>query len=397
MRIVHVIPSYLPAVRYGGPMFSTQALCAALVSLGHQVQVVTTSIDGDGDSDVPHDEPVLLDGVEVRYFRTRHLRRLTWSSDMALGLWRILPGADVVHLHSVFLAPTTIAAAIARRYGIPYVMSPRGALVPEHIQAKNRAIKLAWLALLEQRNLRGAARLHVTSEAEYADAARVGLPIPPAAVVPNGVDVPHFGALKPPTAWLEDVTRTPYLLFVGRLNRTKGLDRLITSLEGTSFRLLLAGPDENGHHAELQALASARGVAEQVEFLGIVSGDDKAWLMKRARVLALTSYRESFGNVVVEALAAGTPVVVTPEVGAHDHVTRSRAGAVVDGDSAPSLRAALDLFWRDDARRAQAGERGRRYVTEHLSWRHAAELMLSHYRAMTDERVAEPRRAELQA
>jgi glycosyltransferase involved in cell wall biosynthesis len=232
--------------------------------------------------------------------------------------------------------------------------------------------------------LRGAAYLHVTSEAEYADAARVPLlPLPAACVVPNGVDIPDFSALPPPSRAIEHATRTPYLLFLGRLSWKKGLDRLLASLAGTPYRLLIAGPDEGGYQQVLHKLSREHGLGGQVEFLGAVHGADKWWLLRAARCLALTSYNENFGNVVAEALAAGTPVVVTPEVAIEAHELRARAGLVVDG-AADALRHALGVFWHDAQRREQAGAAGRRYAAERLSWASAAERMLSYYAGLDE-------------
>jgi hypothetical protein len=63
MRLLHVVPTYLPATRYGGPIFAVHGLCRALAARGHAVEVFTTSIDGPRDSAVPHGVPVTLDGV----------------------------------------------------------------------------------------------------------------------------------------------------------------------------------------------------------------------------------------------------------------------------------------------------------------------------------------------
>src|SRR5262249_2892122 len=68
MRILHVVPTYLPAVRYGGPIFAVHGLCRALARRGHHVEVFTTNVDGSGASPVPLGEPVDLDGVQIRYF-----------------------------------------------------------------------------------------------------------------------------------------------------------------------------------------------------------------------------------------------------------------------------------------------------------------------------------------
>src|SRR5271168_5321736 len=102
LRLLQVIPSYYPAVRYGGPIRSVHALGAALVRRGHQVSVYTTNIDGDGDLDVPLGTPVDMDGVLVHYFPVGAIRRLCWSPALARQLRRTVADYDLVHLHSVF-------------------------------------------------------------------------------------------------------------------------------------------------------------------------------------------------------------------------------------------------------------------------------------------------------
>ncbi|HVH81011.1 MAG TPA: hypothetical protein VM782_16560, partial [Stellaceae bacterium] len=99
MRLIHVTPTYLPAIRYGGPIFSVHGLCAALAIRGHDVEVFTTSVDGARDSDVPHDEPVLLDGVKIRYFRSALMRRLYWAPSLATALHGAIATTDILHLH----------------------------------------------------------------------------------------------------------------------------------------------------------------------------------------------------------------------------------------------------------------------------------------------------------
>src|SRR5262245_51725168 len=137
MRILHVIPSYLPAVRYGGPIFATHGLCRALVARGHEVTVFTTNIDGPESSPVLTELPVNLDGVQVRYFPCPLLRRLYWAPALARALNNEIGQFDAVHLHSVFLWPTWAAARAAHKAGVPYVLSPRGMLVKELIRRRS--------------------------------------------------------------------------------------------------------------------------------------------------------------------------------------------------------------------------------------------------------------------
>src|SRR5439155_8383998 len=144
MRLLHVVPTYLPATRYGGPIFAVHGLCRALARRGHEVHVFTTNVDGDGVSDVPLDRPVNLDGVHVHYFGAS-LRRIYFSPGMRRMLEKRVRDFDVVHAHSVFLWPTAAAARAAHARGVPYVISPRGMLVNELIERKSRFAKRAWI------------------------------------------------------------------------------------------------------------------------------------------------------------------------------------------------------------------------------------------------------------
>src|SRR5689334_18782444 len=97
MRILHVIPTYLPAIRYGGPAVSVHGLCKALAARGHDVHVFTTSVDGPHDLAVPVGVPLDRDGVKVTYFRSSRMRRLYWSQTLACALRQEMKQFAVVH------------------------------------------------------------------------------------------------------------------------------------------------------------------------------------------------------------------------------------------------------------------------------------------------------------
>src|SRR4051812_26407557 len=159
VRILHVVPTYLPATRYGGPIYAVHGLCRALAARGHEVDVFTTNVDGDRDSEVPLGAPVTLDGVRVHYFASSPAgirRRFYVSPLMRAALANELVDRDIVHLHSVFLWPTYATARAAERARVPYVVSPRGMLVPELIRRKSRLVKSAWIRLVERRTFRHA-------------------------------------------------------------------------------------------------------------------------------------------------------------------------------------------------------------------------------------------------
>lgn len=382
VRILHVAASYLPAVRYGGTIVSVHGLCRALAARGHDVHVFTTSVDGPRDSDVPLERAVDIDGVQVWYFRSPIARRLYWSPAMRRALAQRVPAFDVVHLHALFVWPVWAAAAAARRAATPYVVSPRGMLEKALFQKKSRIVKSVLMAAVVRRLLEGASAIHVTSAREAAEASAFGLALPPLYEVPNGVDAAvSSSALSPAIAAL--ISSTPFLLFVGRISWKKGLDRLIDALAYVpGIPLVIAGNDEEGLLPELKALAAARGVSGRCVFCGPVNDVEKAALFSRALVVVVPSYSENFGNVALEAMAAGCPVAVTPEVGAAGIVRDSAAGLVVDGRP-EVLGAALAGLCADEPRRQAMGERGRLAALTH-TWASSAQAIERVYHELVE-------------
>lgn len=379
MKLLHVIPSYMPAVRYGGPIHSVHGLCKALATRGHEVEVFTTNIDGPADSEVALGVPVDRDGVKVWYFPVPVLRRLYWSPAMGEALQRRVKEFDLVHTHSVFLWPTWAAARTARQRNVPYVLAPRGMLVRELIRRKNSLVKRAWIALVERTNVERASLVHFTSRIEAEDASELGLAMRKSCVVPNGLDMSDAGGegrYSPPQA----IGDGPFLLFLGRINWKKGLDRLIAALpEIPDCRLVIAGNDDEGLQPALEAQSAAAGVRGRVAFVGPVHGEAKAALLRHARMLVLPSHSENFGNVVLEAMAAGRPVVVTPGVGAADIVRESGAGAVLQGQPA-DLAAGIRRLLSSPADLDRMGELGRDFVRHRYSWETVARQMEEAYR-----------------
>lgn len=393
MKILHVVPSYFPAVRYGGPILSVHGLCKALAARGCEVEVFTTNVDGPRESNVPLGVPVDMDGVKVWYFPVPALRRLYWSPALGAALRRHVERFDVVHTHSVFLWPTWAASRAARDRRVPYVMAPRGMLVRELIRRKSTLAKKLWINLVERKNLALASLIHFTSQVEADDANALGLQFRKSCIIPNGLELSE--PVRGPTIDTPDAATAghePYLLFLGRISWKKGLDRLIRAMPAVpDCRLVVAGNDEEGLQPRLQAIAAQAGVDGRVIFAGPVYGEDKAALLRRARMLVLPSYSENFGNVVLEAMAAGCPVVVTPEVGAADIVRDSGAGAVMAGDPAV-LGEGIRRMMADPEGLVRMGKKGREIVQRRYSWGIISRKMEKAYRdAIEDSGTSRPR------
>jgi glycosyltransferase involved in cell wall biosynthesis len=246
-------------------------------------------------------------------------------------------------------------------------------LVRDLVRRKNRWLKTAWIRLIERRNLERAAGIHVTAPLEHAELEKFGFSLPPVHYVPNGIDVPDMAALAGSPSAV--VPRQPYVLFLSRINWKKGLDRLVRAWARVpDWLLVVAGNDEENYRAEIEQLAYTQGVADRIRFVGPVRGRDKWLLYRQASLFVLPSYSENFGMVVLEAMAMGCPVVVTPDVGLAAAVAESGCGRVVEGEPA-ALAAVVNAMLGDPEQRRSMGARGSAAVNGQFLWQDVARQM----------------------
>jgi glycosyltransferase involved in cell wall biosynthesis len=378
IRIGHVSAYYAPAFRYGGPPRSIHGLCLALHRRGTDVRVFTTDADG------PEVLPAAItaagsyEGVPVRYFPRNWPVSPIGSRTLRAALRSDLPSLTAVHIHGMWNRVTWSAAREAHAAGRPYVVSPRGMLQQGSL-AHHAWRKRAAFAVFERAVLAQAALIHATSDEEAAAIAALELG-PRVVVIPNGV------AVQP------QVTRRtgslPFtVVFVGRLHPIKRLDLLIDAfveLRTTipHVRLAMAGPDEAGLRRSLEARAGS--AAEAIAWHGTVSTGERDALLASAGALVLCSDSESFGMSVVEAMAAGTPVVVTTSCGWRE-VERHETGIRVPQDSREIAAALLRIARDPEAARAM-GERGRRLVESRYTWPRVADAFVAEYEQLGDRR-----------
>lgn len=383
-------PHYLPATRYGGPVRSVHELARGLVDLGHRVDLLTTDVDGPRRLDVALDRPTEMDGVQVHYCPIAAPRRLYYSPALARRAAELLPQADAVHVNGMFLWPGPHLSRAARRAGKALVISPRGMLMPELVAGKSRLVKLAWIALQERANLAAATAVHVTAQAEI-DALRVlGLARAPMALLPNGVRLPDE---IPSPAQIDavwgDVPPGRRVGYLGRLGWNKGIDLAIEAVCAHPDAVIrLAGHDESGLTAKLEPRLKQLTGRPPSAFVGHLDGTTKWAFLAGADVMLMPTLQENFGNVLVEALAIGTPVIATEGVGASVYLRQVDAGLVVRRRQA-ALNQALAALLADAGRRARIGASGRALVADELQWPAIAARMAKIYDSATPCRAPE--------
>ena len=219
----------------------------------------------------------------------------------------------------------------------PYLVFTHGMLDPyfKHAFPLKHAKKWPYWLLAEYWNLRGAYRVLFTSEAEKQLAEEsFWLHRWSPYVVPYGA--------KGPTGDLEamkqiffnqspQVRGKRYLLFLGRIHRKKGCDLLVDAFakiaaDDPELHLVMAGPDQQQWSAELQQTALKAGIAARIHWPGMITGDAKWGAFYGAEAFILPSHQENFGIAVAEAMACGTPVLLSDKVNIAEEIANDGAG-----------------------------------------------------------------------
>lgn len=328
-----------------------------------------------------------LGGAELHCFPVAFSPLLV-SSKMRTWLRHAVPGFDIVSVHGLYRFPPTYAAYCARRSGIPYIIRPHGALDPFLFGRSSRSLLLKRLyeRYFDIPNLRLATAIHYTTEEERVRASFLGLSTP-TFVVPNGIDQNRFTHLPPRGALRRKLGLhdAPLLLFLGRINFKKGLDLLIEAFADVArsvpqTHLLIAGPDNEGYGRNVRGWIRDHHLEAKTHFLDFLSPEEVVQAYVDADVFVLPSYTENFGLTVVEAMACGTPVVISDQVNIHREVAASRAGIVTPCDAAP-LAAAIANLLADPSQARAMGQNGRTAALTEYSWPTIERALLREYEA----------------
>lgn len=379
-RILHVIPTFFPATYWGGPVFSTKAICDGVAANSkYEIRVLTTDAAGTKTTDRlntknnPRNFPA---GYSVFY--AKRVAGKSISIEFMLRLFEEIHWADIVHLSGVYSFPSLPTLLLARILNKPVVWSPRGALQASAEWPRNRRrfLKIAFEKIA--RNFAPkSTHLHTTSQIE----SKLSIQRMPgfrATVIPNSVSLPER---IPPRE--RSHTSETNLLFIGRLHKKKGLDLLLLVLSDLpeEFVLNIYGAGEKKYVASLKLQVIALKLENRVTFNGHVDGEEKESAFTKADIFVLPSFSENFGIVIAEALGRGLPVVVsraTPWSQVEDY----GCGHWLPLERIDWVNAIIHL---SDGNMTEMGERGRLWMLNEYSPLPIAEKMMALY----DEVAAE--------
>ena len=381
MRILHIIPGL--TVERGGPSTVLDALTRYQVRAGHAVSVLTT------DQGARHGERSLqLDSrVVVQRCRVAGPDRVAYAPGLRRAAQGLLRRADVLHLHSIFTYPIHAALSEAQRASVPVILRPCG-LLHQYSLKRTHLAKSLYLGWKGRTISETVTAWHYTSPNEAAES------WPPGNrrqfVLGNGVDPDEF-ALDRNLARDRVAARWPqlagfrYILFMARLHPKKRVDLLLNAFlaaELENFKLVVAGPDEEHLWEPLSRRLLARSTdRDRVLRLGTVVGDARRQLLAGAAAFALPSEHENFGVAALEALAAGTPVLLSPHVDLSDAVAAARCGTTVPLEPLKWTEQLMALASRPEPSE-QFVTSCRDWVSANYSWQRIASRLQQHYQEL---------------
>ena len=288
---------------------------------------------------------------------------------------------DVIHMHNYRTFQNIVSAHYAKKYSIPYIFQAEGSLLTFfHKGIQKKVFDAVW----GYRMLKGATKVVAASLMEASQYKSIGIDEAKIMIVPFGIDPTEFELLPE-----RGMFRRKYgindnqqiILYLGRIHKIKGLDLLLEAFIDVSrklnnVKLVIAGPDD-GYLYSMKRLIADLEISSNIFFTGPLYGQEKLKAYVDADVYVLPSFYEDFGLTVLEAIACGTPVIVTDQCGTAD-VVEDHAGFVVPRDKTQLSSAILNIL-SDDKLRQKFSEKGQSFVRAQYNWGKVAEKVESVY------------------
>jgi len=386
IKVLHIMPSYLPAHGFGGSVKTVHELCRALARKYIDVNVFTTNISLENRKEIYLNKPQYKEGLKVTYYPVSFPKTFSYSPLFADALEKNIRRFDIVHIHSVYRYTTLIGCAACRKYNKPYILNPFGALDPAMIRLKSRFKKLAYIKLFEKRNITNAAAIHVASDKEKEDIASLGF-TNRVEIIPPALDLEDYPKLEDARMLLGSkfpaLKGKKVILFMGRIHPKKGLDILAGAFKyicdkRPDAHLLIAGSGDVEYENKVKLLFKKKGLEGRIIFAGMLLGREKLSALHGSDVFTLPSYGENFGIAALESMACALPVVITNYVALAPEVKRYSAGFVTGCNPGEVAMAILKLL-DDEALRKTMGTNGRGLAEEKFTNDKAANSVIKIY------------------
>lgn len=377
MKIMQVIPYFVPAWSYGGPVSVAYNVSKELVKRGHRVTVCTTDVLNVNSRAEEKEE--VIDGIKLRRFRNVsgsliHHHNIFFSPGMFSGIKKELSDFDIIHMHEYRTIQNVIVHHYAMRYSIPYVVQAHGSLPTT--TTKQRLKKL-YDNIWGYKLLRDASRVIALQETEVGQYKSMGVIEDKIRIVPNGIDLSEFDNLPQRGEFRKKYGLNDHekiILYLGRIHETKGIDLLVRAFAGLTkvmdgVRLVIVGPN-GGQLSNLTKLTRDLGVSDKVLFTGPIYERNKLEAYVDADIFVTPSFL-GFPVTFLEACACGTPIITTENSDKLDWI-HNQTGLVTAYDE-NQLKDAIARVLSSRVLTEQFRKNGQKLVRQRFTWSRIAE------------------------
>lgn len=352
MKIVMTVESLSPAA--GGTAEVVRELSNALPKASNAISLQVFSHSRKSETMDLNSKSISIECVSI------------WGHGLARQMEKVgIKDCNILHDHGQWLPINHASRVVASKYSIARVVSPHGMLSPWARTQKRLKKLLAW-RLYSRRDLECANVVHATSQLECDELRSFGIRAP-IAIIPNGVNPPvHFSDFTKP--------ERPYILFMSRIHKKKGIAELLNVWErlgDKGYELVLAGPDEQG------IMASSK-LPRNVRYVGMVRGEEKSKLLYEASLFVLPSYSENFGVVVAEAMMAGVPVLTTKNT-PWELIKNEKCGWWIDMNEMELERTLVEAMQIQPDQLRAMGQRSKEIAFQEFQWDSVVDKFLCLY------------------
>lgn len=354
MKLLLIIPSFYPATVYGGPIFSTLHTCKSLSKLDDiEVKVSTTNANMTERLDVKINQWVNFNNdFFIKYYNDTVIGK--FSLPLYLNIWKDIKNSDVIHIQSIFNTPIPISLFWAKLFKKPTLLSAHGSFCQWGLN-QGSLFKPLWIKLFIS-PFNSLIYWHATCEQEKNDILKL-FPNAKIFIIPNGIDIRSFSYthLSGVNWYIKKFTEIKILpskiiVSMGRLHKVKGFDILIKAflsiLDTHNKAILLIAGKDVGEKTNFDLLIKEHNLSNQVFFVGEILDQDKIDFLANANLFVLPSHTENFGNVYIESLAAGTPIVASLNT-PWKEVEKADCGKWVANTVEETSKAILELLNKD--------------------------------------------------
>jgi glycosyltransferase involved in cell wall biosynthesis len=380
MKVVFLSREYPPESAWGGIATMYYTLSHALADSGHEVHIVCQAVGGQRDF---VDKGVFVHRVGRNPKRYSLLARVDYSIHAWLKLREIIKRYDIEIVETTYWGAEAFLYSLRKR--TPLVVrldvSASDILKTGTYSGIRELLSLKLLALLEDFTAKRADRVIAISSDLYDYATeRLHIGSDRVDLIHHSIDTAKFRFIEAEIRGRLGIpTNAPLVLFVGRLEARKGVHilcqafaEIVRNMPATRFVLVgrdtKTAPDSDSMKSYVCREAGSEGYRDNLLFIDYLSQDELIPLYSASDVFVLPSFREGFSMVVLEAMACGKPVVVTPTVAVPDLELDGKSGIMVSpGDASGLAKALMKLLSLTEEDRKQVARKNRALVESRFS------------------------------